>query len=309
MVEIIPIDANFDHSVFKDSSCAFGVFDGVHRGHQYLLGCAQETAREQGGKSFALTFDIDPDERFHPGRLKKLMPNEDRIATLAETGVDGVIVLPFTEAFSKLSPQDFLLMTFNNTPLQALHVGSDFRFGARAQGTIRELEEWGQKFNTNICAHEIQSADGIPISSTRIRKLLGATKIEEANELLARPYFVRAPIHQGRGEGGSFGFHTANLILDTQMQALGDGVYAAYVEVGDKRYKAAVSVGVSPMFEKETRASCEVHILDFSEAIYGTSIKVEFLHFLRPMIKFESKEELISTVMGNIDWVRTNLEL
>ena len=93
MAEIYKVDASFDHGFFKGTSCAFGVFDGVHRGHRYLLDCARSTAAETGGASVALTFDIDPDEVFHPTRLKKLMTNEERVRMLADSGVDVVVGL------------------------------------------------------------------------------------------------------------------------------------------------------------------------------------------------------------------------
>ena len=109
MAEIYKVDASFDHGFFKGTSCAFGVFDGVHRGHRYLLDCARSTAAETGGASVALTFDIDPDEVFHPTRLKKLMTNEERVRMLADSGVDVVAVLPFTRDFAASSPEEFRL--------------------------------------------------------------------------------------------------------------------------------------------------------------------------------------------------------
>ena len=130
MAKIYRADESFDHAFFSGASCAFGVFDGVHRGHRFLLDCARETARESGGRSVALTFDIDPDEVFHPDRLKKLMTNDERLAMLAQTGVDAVVALPFTREFAASSPERFLVQTFDGTPPAFLHVGFDFKFGA-----------------------------------------------------------------------------------------------------------------------------------------------------------------------------------
>lgn len=307
MALILKVDENFDHGFFEGTSCAFGVFDGVHQGHQYLLSSAQESAYKSGGKSVALTFDIDPDEMFHPDRLQKLMTNADRIETLAQSGIDVVVVLPFTAEFSAMNPSEFLEETFNGFPPESLHIGSDFRFGAKAAGTVKELSQWSEGRGTNIFAHDLQTFDGTPITSTRIRLLLSDNNIKEANELLGRPYFIRGQVQPGRGEGSELGFRTANLRLEPLMQALGEGVYAAYTEVGGTRYKAAVSVGVSPTFKDEATATCEVHILDFSGDLYGEVIKVEFIEFLRPLQKFESDEALSQTVLGNIAWVRENL--
>ena len=139
MAKVYKVDETFDHTLFIGASCAFGVFDGVHRGHRFLIDQAKRTAAESGGKSIALTFDIDPDERFHADRLKKLMTNEQRVKALADTGVDCVVVLPFTPAFSAQSPMAFMDATFGGCAPYAMHVGTDFRFGAKAAGTVSEL--------------------------------------------------------------------------------------------------------------------------------------------------------------------------
>ncbi len=307
MAEIFRVDAAFDRGFFEGTSCAFGVFDGVHAGHRFLLEQARTTAQESGGKSVALTFDIDPDEVFHAQRLKKLMTNEERLSMLAETGVDVVAVLPFTREFSALEPDAFLEATFDGTTPSFLHVGYDFKFGARAVGDVRDLEGWGERLGTTVVAHDLKSEDGAPITATRIRLLLAEGDIEEANRLLTHPYFVTGTVMPGRGEGADLGFRTANLVVPEQMRPLGDGVYAAWADVDGKRFKAAVSVGVSPTFADRSTATCEVHLLDFEGDLYGAAIKVEFLHWLRPMMEFSSVDELVSTVKGNIAWVRENL--
>ncbi len=307
MARIFKVDDQLDPEFFNGSSCAFGVFDGVHRGHRYLIDCARTTARESGGRSLALTFDIDPDERLHPTRLRKLMTNEDRLVLLSESGVDAVAVLPFTEEFASSTPDDFLFQTFNGLPPAFLHVGFDFRFGARAAGTVKDLDEWSNDVGTQVCAHDLKGADGFPITATRIRLLLAEGDIEEANCLLGHPYFMSGTVQPGRGEGADLGFRTANLVVPEQLRPLGDGVYAAWAEVGGARYRAAVNVGVAATFSDRATATCEVHLLDFDGDLYGKPIKVEFHHWLRPMRKFDDLEELIATVKGNIAWVRENL--
>lgn len=307
VAEIYRVDDSFDHGFFKGTSCAFGVFDGVHRGHRFLLDCARETARQSGGASVALTFDIDPDEVFHPDRLKKLMTNEERIAMLAQSGVDVVAVLPFTRDFAASTPEEFLLQTFDGTVPAYLHVGYDFKFGARAAGTVRDLDAWADEGGTFVQAHDLKSDDGAPITATRIRLLLAEGDIGEANHLLGRSYFMTGTVEHGRGEGADLGFRTANLTVPDQMRPLGDGVYAAWATVDGARYKAAVNVGVAATFADRATATCEVHLLDFNGDLYGKPVRVEFLHWLRPMKKFDSVDELIATVRGNIAWVRDNL--
>lgn len=304
---IYKVREGFDRGVFVGASCAFGVFDGVHVGHRYLIDRACETACASGGRAIALTFDIDPDEAFRPGSLKKLMSNEERLAMLTETGVDAVVVLPFTKSFASLTPFDFLNKTFQGTVPAFLHVGCDFRFGAKAAGTTEELRSWGSGHGMRTCAHDLKSADGEPVTATRIRGLLLKGNVEEAEVLLGRPYSVSGEVEPGRGEGAQFGFRTANLRIPDQLRALGDGVYAAYARVGGERYKAAVNVGIPATFADTAKANCEVHLLDFEGDLYGKRMTVEFKNWLRPMRKFDDLTELVATVEGNIAWVRENL--
>lgn len=300
-------DESFDPAVFAGASCAFGVFDGLHAGHRYLLAQTCEVAQAEGIRSIALTFDIDPDEVFHPNRLKKLMRNTDRIDALAASGVDDVVILPFTESLFSLTPEAFLAKTFSSGAPAHLHVGENFRFGAKAAGTVETLEKWAAGIDCKIHAHSLVSADGEPITATRIRLLLLDCKVEEAARLLGHPYTLHEKVQRGRGEGTAFGFATANLRVKPHDRVLGEGVYAAWATIDDKRYKAAVSVGVSPTFEATASADVEAHILDFEGDLIDRTIALEFAKFLRPMIKFDSTDELIATVMSNIEWIRENL--
>ena len=300
-------DETFDSSIFAGASCAFGVFDGLHTGHRYLLNSAIQSARETGGRSIAITFNIDPDEVFHPDRLKKLLRNADRLQALAGSGVDDVVALPFTEDFYKKSPEEFLATAFPLGAPAHLHVGEDFRFGSRAAGTVETLREWAAKTGCEIHAHKLVSDDGRPITATRIRLLLLDCDIKEANRLLGHPYALRETVRPGRGDGADFGFATANLQVKPHDRVLGEGVYAAYALVDGVRYKAAVSVGVAPTFEATSTANMEVHILDYEGNLHGNDIAVEFMEYLRPMKKFDSVDELIATVKADIQWVRDNL--
>lgn len=302
-------DAQFDPSLFQGSSCAFGVFDGVHAGHRFLIESAIGSARASGGSSIALTFDIDPDEKFHPERLKKLLRNEDRLRLLAETGVDMVVVLPFTERLSSSSPEGFLERTFGGHAPAYLHIGEDFRFGARAAGTVGDLEAWSLASGTHVVPHGLLVVEGAPVTATRIRALLADRDLDGAARLLGRDYFLRETVRRGRGEGADMGFATANLEPSFAFRVLGEGVYAAYADIEGRRFRAAVSVGVSPVFADRTDAACEVHVLDFEGDLYGRELTVTFKAFLRPMIAFDTVEQLIETVEGNIAWVRDNLPL
>lgn len=306
MAEVVRLSVPGDGACLAGAACAMGVFDGVHLGHRYLIDAAAAHAGQAGAPAVVLTFDIDPDELFKPATLRKLMTDEERIHALAALPVDAVAVLPFTRAFAAQPPERFLADAFREHEPESLHVGSDFRFGARAAGDVSLLARWAERRGVRLCPYDLLSTGGSPVTASRIRALLAEGDVVGAGELLGRPYAVEGEVVRGRGEGASLGFATANLRLPERLQALGDGVYAAWAQVGDARFKAAVSMGCAPTFQ-EASATCEAHILDFAGDLYGRRIRLEFVRLLRPMIKFQTSEELVRTVTGNIEWVRDNL--
>ena len=186
MSDIVVIDGGSSKSFFAGASCAFGVFDGVHRGHRFLISQAKKTAETSGGTSIALTFSIDPDEIFAADRLVKLMANEERIDTLAQSGVDAVAVLPFDREFASLSPEVFLELVFGEHAPSFVHVGEGFRFGCRGSGDVETLRTWGKSRGMRVMCHDLLLADGEPVSATRIRRLLSQGDIKEAERLLGR---------------------------------------------------------------------------------------------------------------------------
>lgn len=174
----------FDYALFGDAVCPMGVFDGVHQGHKFVIGEALKEAKEQGKRCVIITFSVDPDELFHPDRLHKLQTNNERLLALAELGADSVAVLPFDAEFAAQNPMQFLQRIFRKFPPYSIHVGSDFRFGAKAEGTVDTLREWSKLSGTKIEAHNLFEIDGAPVTSTRIRLLLEDEKPEEAKKLL-----------------------------------------------------------------------------------------------------------------------------
>ena len=295
-------------AVLEGAMCAFGVYDGVHLGHQFIIDQALTQASECGAPCVVITFAQDPDELFCPERVKKLMTNERRLKTLDACGVNTVLVLPATAPFFALSASDFVQQTFARFTPMALHVGCDFHFGAKAQGNVTYLRECGKTLGFDVCAHELFEMQGAPVTSSRIRALLESCNIAQANELLGRPFLLEGVVETGRQAGRTMGFRTANITIPTNQYALGEGVYAAYATTeSGKRYKAAVSVGGAPSFGEAAHANLEAHLIDFDQDIYGQKLVLEFEHFLRPMMIFDSTDELIRTVMGNIQWCRDNL--
>lgn len=307
MVRVSSLDENFNREVFAQSSCCFGVFDGFHRGHRYIV----DAARCSGGAGpvVAITFDIDPDEMFRKGDFVKLQTNEMRIESLAASGVDVVVVLPFTKEMAQMTPGRFVSHCFADCAPQHMHVGEDFRFGARGLGTVADLQDLLGSQGTQVHAHGLLVSEGQPVTSTRIRHLLAAGNVEQANELLGHRYMIEDVVRPGRSEGRSMGFATANFEVPRTMLAVGEGVYGGVAVLGSSRYRAAIAVGRSPVFSELTTSNVEVHLLDFDEPLYGQRMRVEFHAWIRPMIEFETVGQLSATVQDNIAWVRDNIDI
>lgn len=300
---VIPFDPSFDRGLFEGSACAFGVFDGVHAGHRFLIENMVDAAVREGGRSVVITFDRDPDELFGGDGFRKLMSNERRIATLANLGVDAVVVLPFDRKLAAVDALAFLERTFGVDAPASMHVGSDFHFGARAAGDVGTLRFWADRSGTEVFAYGLETRDGLPVTSTRIRKLLAepdGDSVERANALLTEPFAICGTIERGRGDGRDFGIRTANMRVPDELLAVAEGVYAAEAVVEGRRYPAAVNVGVALTFEDESTANIEAHLLDFDQEVYGQPMELRFLHFLRPMRRFGSTEELIATITADI---------
>lgn len=285
--------------------CAIGVFDGLHEGHRYIIEQTRAQARQLGLPAIAITFDRDPDELFlDPSQQRKLLENKDRIAFLAQSGVDAVLVIPFDEGLSQLEPQDFLdaVIAAHGSP-KGIHVGADFRFGKKARGSVHDLKLWGDEHSCEIHAHELLFDEGLLVTSTRIRNALQQGDIVLANKMLTRPYFLWARVVQGRNAGRELGFPTANLMIEEHLVCPADGVYACAVVMGDTVHKAATSVGIPATFAGAA-STIEAHILDFDGDLYGHRLQIFFLSYLRPMKGFETVEELQRTVFENIEQAR-----
>ncbi len=298
---------NSKHDV-RNLSCvvAIGAFDGVHRGHRHLLNQAISDARERGLACVAITFDPDPDVVVCAHPAQKLMASQDRLQVLAATGVDMVLVVPFDAALAAMDHVTFfdqvLAPTLN---VRAIHVGNDFRLGAQGEASVEVLRAWGASRGIDVYGHELLCEGGSTVSSTYVRKLLAAGDIDAANDILGRSHMVRGTVVHGRGEGHKLGFPTANIEVSPHIAMPQEGVYAGFVCINDAAWSAAINVGVPPMF-KDCRASAklEANILSFSDDIYGAKVSVSFIKKLRPSQTFASLDELVSTVVGNIEDVR-----
>lgn len=298
-----------DQPSLGEAVIAIGIFDGLHIGHRTVFAEARRQARESGIPFYAVTFAKDPDEIFRKDdpTFGKLLENGERISMIAGLS-DGVVVLPATQEVFNMRPEEFLEYLDSIMEPRYIFTGENFRFGHKAQGTGKDVESWAESKGHAYKPCRLIEVSGKVISSSRIRDDLRQGKVSQAKYLLeGRPHSLKGRVVHGRGKGEGFGIATANLDLsgcDVMLPA--DGVYGAYAVVDGVKYPSAVNVGAAKTFEDAT-ALIEAHLLDFDGDLYGKETRIEFEEWLRPQKVFESQEELVSTINGNIDWVREHL--
>ena len=308
--ENVPDSSAIDEQLLQGAVVVMGAFDGLHLGHRALVKAALADAHARRLPCVVVTFDPDPSELLQPGAPQpELLSISDRLLGLSTLGVDRCIALPFTHELAALSPKAFVCDRLMGLlkPV-SVHVGSNFRFGYRGEGTVETLAELGGQFGFEVVCDELVDYDGERVSSTRIRGQLALPAgLPEANAMLARCHFVRGNIEHGRGEGTSFGFPTANVRCAPHSCMPCQGVYAGFVSVGGTAWPAAINVGAPPSFSSPDELFLEANLIGFSGDIYGADAVVTFVEWLRPSRVFESLDELERVVLGNIDWVRVNL--
>ena len=270
-------------------SVAIGIFDGVHAGHQAII-----TEAAKHGEVTVLTFDPHPTSIFAPERTPSmLMTLEDRITFLKEHGAKDVVVLPFTQEFAALSPDQFI----EDVLLDHLHashvtVGANFTFGHKAAGNVEYLKNSGKSFG--VSAVELSENRGSAISSSRIRTLIVDGDIERANELLTRRFYLRGPVVHGEKRGRTIGYPTANIGLHDRATIPADGVYAGWLGVGVDRWPAAISIGTNPTFPGVRGRQVEAYALDQTGLdLYDQDAKLEFGWRLRDTLKFDGLDPLL----------------
>ncbi|MGI8336661.1 bifunctional riboflavin kinase/FAD synthetase [Actinomadura scrupuli] len=292
------------------SVVTIGVFDGVHRGHQRIVGGAAELARELGLRSVVITFDPHPDEVVRPGTHPPLLSTPRRRAELLSgLGTDAVIVLPFTFELSQMGPDEFVQSVLVDR-LHALRVivGENFRFGHKARGDVALLQELGEKYDF-VAEGVPLVANGETISSTSIRERLDAGDVEAAAHSLGRPHRVEGIVVRGHQRGRALGFPTANLESLPHTAIPSDGVYAGRLVCDSDRYPecrwpAAISIGTNPTFDGEAR-TVEAYALDRDDLdLYGEHVAVDFIARIRDTLKFDSIEALIEEMHRDVDRAR-----
>jgi riboflavin kinase / FMN adenylyltransferase len=284
---------------------AIGNFDGVHLGHRAILKAAIDRARAAGGTAFALTFDPLPAKLLAPARAPRLiLTPEDKLELLRLSGIDGVIVINFTLDLSMLPPRDFVRdYLYGKIGVREVVEGQNFRFGHNRAGTPAVMVELGRElgFETDVIGPV--KADGIEVSSTKVREAIAIGDMHRATRLLGRYHFLSGPVVRGRERGRTIGFPTANLASETECIPP-DGVYATRVILDDgAAHPSITNVGMRPTFAESAR-SIEAHIFDFSRDIYGMRIKVELIERIRAEQKFASADALKAQIAIDLNKAR-----
>jgi riboflavin kinase / FMN adenylyltransferase len=272
---------------------AIGNFDGVHRGHRAVIGAALERARALGRPAAALTFEPHPRIFFRPQEpLFRLTDERAKLRLFAGTGLNGAIVLTFDAALAEPAPDDFVNdILLHRLGIAGAAVGYDFRFGKNRAGTPELLAAEGARRHFAVDIVPAVASGGERISSGAIRAALAAGQVKEAAAALGYPWFVSGEVVHGDKRGRELGYPTANLRLDPSCE-LRHGIYAVRVGIGSARYDGVASFGRRPMFDIGT-VLLEVFLFNFSGDLYGQSIDVAFIDWIRHELKFDSVEELV----------------
>lgn len=272
-----------------------GTFDGVHLGHQKILNRLRVLADQSHGETVLITFWPHPRMVLRPDshNIRLLSTFEEKNRLLEEFGVDHLVSIPFTKAFSETSSEEFIHhILIEKIQTKILVIGYDHKFGKGREGGFEHLHANQEKYGFELEEIPREDIDSIGISSTKIRQALENGDIVSANNFLGRPYALRGKVVQGRQIGRSIGFPTANIeIADENKLIPSDGAYIVQVSVEGKTVNGMLNIGHRPTLSGLNK-TIEVHLFDFDRSIYGVDIDIFFLDFLRPEMKFSGLPEL-----------------
>lgn len=284
---------------------ALGVFDGVHWGHQAIFSALTNAAKESSVHSIALTFDRHPAELLAPAAAPKYISTlEQRMELIAASGVETVLVVQFDSAFAALTRDEFLRgILHEHLHVSHVVVGSNFVFGEGRRGDIRYLSAEADSLGISVTVAPSVVIDGGPVSSTRIRGLIGSGDVVGAAHLLGRQFTLRGRVVAGREVGRKLGFPTANLAVAERQVIPARGVYAVRTDVDGVCYSGVCNIGLRPTFGDGDQ-SIEVHLIGFDGNLYERILDVVFVKRLRDEMTFGTTDELIRQIGVDIDRVK-----
>jgi riboflavin kinase / FMN adenylyltransferase len=288
---------SFEEIKVTNSAITVGMFDGVHRGHRYLLEQLMKSASDRGIVPILITFWPHPQLVINKNKLRKidiLNSLEEKISLLQQTGLANLLVIPFTPSFSELSAAEYIQLLHHKLNFKLFVGGPDHRFGKNKEGNMQLLADKGIKYKYEVLSLvELGASDKI-ISSSSIRNALHEGNIAEANGMLGYNYFIDGTVVFGEQLGRTIGFPTANIVPSEPMKLIPkDGVYAVKAWVDNFAFPGMLNIGYRPTLNQpDLRRTIEVHLLDFNTRIYGKKLRIEFFNRVRDEIKFPNIDSL-----------------
>lgn len=289
------------HAAGRPAAVTVGVFDGVHRGHRYLVDELMQRAGSRGLASSIVTLHPAPIQVLRPAiRIAYLTSLEERVELLRATGVDTVAPLTFTSEVAELSAFDFVEMLHSSLDMHFLLMGPDNAFGRGREGTPQRVREIAAElgFEVEVLEAPLKS-DADRVSATMIRQALTDGEMELAAQLLGRTFALRGPIVRGHERGRSIGYPTANMAVTPDRALPAFGVYVTRAHTGGRTYAAATNIGINPTFD-DVRPTVETYILDFEGDLYGRELRIELLHRLRGEMKFDGLDALTAAIASDV---------
>jgi len=294
----------------QPSVLTVGVFDGVHRGHQYLIRQLVESAHAQNRQAVVLTFFPHPDQvRQNIRGRYYLTTDEERAALLLKLGVDYVVTQPFDATTRQTQAKDFVNQLVEQLDMKELWVGADFALGHNREGNVTFLTRQGIKKGYTVQVIDLlqtENPHNVIITSTLIRDALIRGDVEQAQAWLGRAYAISGPVVKGARRGHTIGFPTANLAVWDQQIIPANGVYAGWANLGNEHFMTVTNIGVRPTFDHGD-VTVEAHLLDFRRDLYGATLTVTFEKQLRPEMKFADLPALIEQINVDIEKSRAYL--
>ncbi len=285
-----------------------GNFDGIHRGHQEIFRVLRKEAEANQGTALVITFFPHPLKVLHPERAPRLITNiRDRVELMECCGIDVVLCLPFSQEFATWEAERFVReILVEKLGTKKVLVGEDFRFGKNREGGIRFLTKRGGSFGYTVQRVDPVRAGGLEISSTRIRQSVQEGRIRDSTTMLGRPYNIKGEVVTGEKRGRTLGYPTANLATEAELLPP-NGVYAVRMILGKDYLPGVASLGIKPTFSGK-QFSIEAHIFDFDRDIYGESVRMEFIEWIREEKSFPGPQALVEQIDRDAEQARRILE-
>ncbi len=293
---------NLEAVQLDGSWVTIGAFDGVHLGHQSIIHRLVTGSHRAGLPAVVVTFFPHPSKVLHGnGSPFYLTTPEEKAAVLADLGVDQVVTLTFDRELASHSARDFMHQLSETLHLHHLLVGHDFALGRGREGNFAVLKKLGENFGYTIEEMPPIDVDAELVSSSRIRELLLQNDVTRAAQYLGRRYSVEGEVVHGDGRGRTIGIPTANLDIWKEHLIPGNGIYATLAYLGDHEHRSVSNVGLRPTFEsQDTQPKVEAYIMDFDQDLYGQSLRLEFVEYLRPELRFPSIPALVDQIKLDI---------